>query len=50
MTLAVSFPTEDYRCVLQNLVDAVLDDTCEMTPRVSEAVERARAALGRGVQ
>ena len=50
ITLAVHMPSEDLRDVLQNLVDAVGDDGYEMTARVSEAVERARAALGRGVQ
>jgi hypothetical protein len=50
ITLAVQMPSEDLRDVLQNLVDAVGDDVFEMTARVSEAFERARAALGRGVQ
>jgi hypothetical protein len=50
ITLAVHMPSEDLRDVLQNLVDAVSDDVFEMTARVGEAVERARAALGRGVQ
>jgi hypothetical protein len=50
ITLAVHMPSEDLRDVLQSLVDAVTDDGFEMTARVREAVERARAALGRGVQ
>ena len=50
VTLAVSMPTEDFRSLLQNLVDAVMDDVLDMTARVSEAVERAKVALETGVQ
>ncbi len=50
VTLAVHMPSEDLRDVLQQLVDAIDDDDFEMTARVSEAVERARIALGTGVQ
>ena len=49
ITLAVSMPTDDFRNLLQNLVDAVLDDVYEMTPQMREAVERAIVALERGV-
>ena len=48
--LNVSLPTEDLRDVLQQPVDAVLDDVTELTPRLREAVERASSALERNTQ
>jgi hypothetical protein len=48
--LAVCMPSSDFRQLLSDLVDTVVDEVDELTGRLLNQVERSRSALNQGVQ